>query len=160
VRLIWGVAAVLVTAAGSALANPAPRVSTGVDIALELDLDLVPMPRVRPSLGKQLQQKMTLWTNELGAHLNLLTGDMLDMRFDVTSKRGWLRVGALSSRGGFVMSGRVKVRGTVARIKPRLTLALRSSSLELELPAIEVATQNVQGERSVELRVPIFEGRF
>lgn len=145
---------------GLAAANPAPRVSTGVDIALKLDTDLVPVERVQPSLSKRLQQQMTLWTNELGSHLNLLTGDIVDMRFDVRQRRGWLRVGTLSSRGGFVMSGRIKVNGTVARIRPRLTLALRSSSLELELPPIEIATQNVQGERSVELRVPIFEGRF
>lgn len=152
--------ALSLAAAGPAAAEPSPRISTGVDLALRLDVDVVPMRRIRPSLGKQLQNKMTLWTNELGAHLNLLSGDMLDMRFDVRHKRGWLRVGALSSRGGFVINGRVKVRGSVARIRPKLTLALRDSSFELQLPPIEIATQSVRGERSVEVRLPIFEGTF
>ena len=150
----------LALTSSSAAADPSPRLSTGVDLALRLDEELVPSTRVRPSLGKRLQAKMTLWTNELGAHLNVLTGDMVDMRFDVLEKRGWLRVGTVSSRGGFAFSGRVRVRGSVARIRPRLTLALRDSSLELELPPVEIATQNVQGERSVEVRLPIFEGRF
>lgn len=159
-RVALGVVTALVVASGAAFAEPAPKIDTGFDIALKLDLDLVPIERVRLSLGKRLQQQMTLWTNEFGSRLNLLTGDMVDMRFDVRGKRGWLRVGTLSSRGGFMINGRVRIRGTVARIKPRLTLALRSTSLDLELPAIEIASQNVQGERSVELRVPIIEGRF
>lgn len=142
-----------------ALAEPSPRITTGVDLALRLDHNLVPV-RVRPSLGKQLENKMTLWTNELGDHLNALTGDMLDMHFDVRHRRGWLRIGSVSSRGGFLFRGRIKIRGTVARIRPKLTLALRDSSLELELPPIEIASQNVRGERSVEVRLPIFEGRF
>lgn len=155
-------AAVILATAGPAAADPgARRHRDAADRALDhaLELRLARLAR-RPSLGHQLQAKLSLWGNELGDQLQLLTLDLVDLDFDVLSRRADLRLGTVTQRVGFLINGHIQMRGNVARIKTRLTLGLEDSHFELDLPTFEVASQSVQGERSVELRVPILEGSF
>lgn len=143
-------------AAQPARAEPEPE---SLSLDLELDGELARLAG-RPSLGRQLKTKLTLWGNELGSHLNLLTMDLLDLELDVHLRHANLRLGTVTPRLGFRLAGDIQMRGDVARVKTRLTLGLRQRTLELDLPTFEIASQSVEGERSVELRLPILEGSF
>ena len=133
----------------------------GADITkLQLEAELRSSSAAKKSLGRHVTDKLTLWGNEVGGHVNLLTLDMVDMRFNARKRRAAIRVGALAERLGLQINGDIKVRSNVARVKSSIALGLNGRSFRLDLPVFEVVSQNVRGERSVELRLPIIEGRF
>lgn len=133
----------------------------GADVGeLQLEAELRTSASKKKSLGRHLTDKITLWGNELGTHVNVLTLDMVDMRFNARQRRAAIRVGALAEQLGLRINGDIKVRSNVARVKSSIALGLRGRNLRFDLPVFEVVSQNVLGERSVELRLPIIEGRF
>jgi len=160
------VAAALAGTAGLAHADFGPSESEGdaapgavvADLQLEASLDA--RTGLKRSVGYHLTEKATLWSNELGTHLNMLTMDLVDLNFDVRKRRANVRVGALTDSGGLRIDGRIKVRSNVARIQSSLALGLRGQTYQIDLPVFEVVTQDVGGERSVELRLPIIYGHF
>ena len=133
----------------------------GADVAdLELEADLEAHMDAKKSLGRHLTDKLTLWSNELGTHVNMLTLDLVDLQFDMQRRNAHVRVGALSENVGLRVAGNIRVRANVARIRSSLALAIRGQRYRFELPVFEVTSQDVGGERSVEVRVPIVFGRF
>jgi hypothetical protein len=162
VRLVLAAAMAMTLGVPSAAADPVVRaeiVPAGLDLGVDLQLQIKTRTK-KPSLGRRVKTQLTLWSNELGAHLNVLTLDLVDLRFDVARRHAAVRLGGLSPRLGFLVDGDIVVRRGVARVQTRLTLGLEGKTLELDLPAFELASQNVQGERSVEVRLPVFEGTF
>jgi hypothetical protein len=122
-------------------------------------LEVPEVPR-KPSLKVQVTRNLTLLGDELGFHLSTLTADLVRFRFDFEKKYGRFKVGGGGDSFLFQLDGDVEVHGSVARIRSRLDLGLGGERLSLDLPEMDLATQTVAGERAVELRLPIFEGRF
>ncbi len=148
-------------AAGLAEADMGPPADGGpIGARLELHASLDSRAGHKKSMGRHLTDKLTLWSNELGSHLNLLTVDMIDFHFDVRKRYANVRIGGLSDGTGVQVDGDIKVRHNVARIRSKLALGVRGQTLRFELPVFEVTSQDVGGQRSVELRLPIIEGTF
>lgn len=157
VRLAVITALVALGGSTTAVADPPVDDADPIDINLDFRLSRARKPL---SLSRHMTDKLTLWSNEIGGHLSLLTLDLVDMRFDVRRRHAALRLGALSPDVGLRLDSAIIVRGNVARVNASLALAVAGRRLELEIPTFEVVTQNVRGERSVEVRVPLIEGRF
>jgi hypothetical protein len=124
---------------------------------------LIDAPRItpRPSLSARVKGNLTLMTGQLGLHVSNLTADLVRFNFDFARKFGQFKVGGGASDSFlFRIDGDVEVHGSVARITSRLDLGIGGERLTIDLPDMDLATQTVAGERAVELRLPVFEGRF
>jgi hypothetical protein len=121
-----------------------------------------PIPAATP-LSAHVAKKLTLAGDQVGAHLNALTLDLVDVHFDFASRTGQFRIGATGDGGGrfaFRLDGDAIVRHGITRISPRIDLSLGGNRWVLDLPDVEVVPPGVDGARATELRLPIFEGRF
>jgi hypothetical protein len=132
--------------------------------ALEASADrLVESPTLGPrlKLSTKIQANLNQYTNDAAFQLSNLTMGMLDMRFDLQSKRARLNLG-----GGDPDSFRLHLDSDVligkgrARIQARVELAIAGHSLEVEVPDLDLDTENVSGERAVMLSLPLVEGNF
>ena len=110
-----------------------------------------------PSLETHITDRLTWLGNTLGEHLDLLSGDMVQLRFDGRHRRGHFRLG-----GGTVSALQIQVDGDVqfddanARVRARIDLALRGHLLHLDLPDFEMSPAEYRGEHGVQVQLPVF----
>jgi hypothetical protein len=113
------------------------------------------------TLEQRLTRNFTLLSNEMGLHLRNLSGEVIDMKFDLGGRRAKINLGG--GDGGHLrlrLHSSVIMHGKIARIATKVDLALFGKPLQLELPEFEIVPQTLDGRSWVELRVPIVEGRF
>jgi hypothetical protein len=122
---------------------------------------LTPAIPKRRSLGGRVVDNLTLIGDGLGLHVSALTADLVRFDFDFAKKHGRFKVGG-GTGDSFLLrvDGDVRVHGSVARITSRVDLGLAGEQFSFQLPDVDLATQSVQGERAVELRLPLLEGKF
>ena len=114
-------------------------------------------PRLK--LSEQITDELTELGNLLGAHLDVLSSDMLGVRFDGRRRLARVRLGG-ADRGERLLTlrfaGDVHFTAGVARIQARLDLGVAGHVMQLELPDVEMAPASYRGERGVEVRLPLF----
>ncbi len=120
----------------------------------------LPEPVARVSLKDRVTRNLTLMSNEMGLHVKTLTGEMIDMTFDVRGRKARLKLNAGSESLLLNLDSKIVMRGKIARVSTTLDLSLFGESLTLDLPDFELVPQSWQGQRWIEFRVPIIEGRF
>ncbi len=120
----------------------------------------LPEPVARVSLKDRVTKNLTLMSNEMGLHMKNLTGDMVDMTFDVKARKARLKLNAGSESLSLNLDSKVVMHGKIARVSTTLDLGLFGDTLSLDLPDFELVPQSWQGQRWVEFRVSIIEGRF
>lgn len=116
-------------------------------------------PRLK--LSARVKANLNQYSNEAAFQLSEMTLGMLDMRFDLKRKGAHLNLG-----GGDPESFRLRIDSNVligkgrARIQARLDLAIAGHRWAVEVPDLDLDTENVSGERAVMLSLPLIEGKF
>lgn len=120
----------------------------------------VPMGN-RLKLSQQITDQLTELGNFIGTHVNVLSDDMLGLRFDGRHRRARVRLGTGEGQYlRFKLDSRWHFSAGKARIQTRVNLGLGTHELNLELPDMEMLPASVYGERGVEVRLPLFERRW
>lgn len=133
----------------------------GTARADDLTDDAVPAAPAELSMAYQLQEHLQVWGNELGTHLNTLSFNLVDMRFDAFARRAKLRLGGeLGSQLSLRINGDIHFQHGLARVKTRVELGVVGHRFNVELPEFEMVPQSWAGERWVEVRLPLLEGHF
>ncbi|HTM22858.1 MAG TPA: hypothetical protein VL172_20185 [Kofleriaceae bacterium] len=121
----------------------------------------LPPPPAQLSMSYQLREHLTLYGNELGAHLSTLSFNLVNFKFDGFDQRARLRLGGqLGSQLSLRIDGDVHFQHGLARVKTRVELGIVGRQLKLELPDFEMVPRSFGGERWVEVRLPLLEGTF
>jgi hypothetical protein len=112
-------------------------------------------------LSQQLTDQLTELGNLIGTHVNLLSDDMLGLRFDGRNRRARLRLGTGEGQYlRFKLDSDWHFAHGRARIQARLDLGVGDRSFRLELPDLEMVPASYRGDRGVEVRLPLFERRW
>jgi hypothetical protein len=113
------------------------------------------------TMSQQLTDYFTELGNTLGQHVDLLSADMIGMRFDGRRRKAYVRVGMgdeqyLTLR----IASDVQFSQGAARINTRVDLTVAGRGLHLELPEVEMVPTEFHGDRGVAVRLPIFKRTF
>ena len=113
------------------------------------------------SLEDQITDRLTLLGNELGKHLDLLSGDMFQLTVDCRHRRARVRLGAGDDEHfAFRFAGDIQFDDVNAHIDARIDLAFHGHLLHLELPALEMSPAAYRGDYGVEVKLPLFVRKF
>lgn len=113
------------------------------------------------TLSQQLTDQLTLLGNTLGHHLDVLSNDMLSLRFDGRRRRAYVRLGGGDAQYlTFRLASDVHFTEGLARVRLRVDLAIAGRALRLRLPDVEMTPTEYQGERGVVVRLPLFRRNF
>jgi hypothetical protein len=118
-------------------------------------------PGQRLKLSQQITDELTELGNFIGSHVNVLSDDMLGMKFD--GRRRYARIRLGTGQGEFLrfrFDSDWHFQQGKARINARVDLGIGSHQFHLELPDMEMVPASVRGERGVEIRLPIIERRW
>lgn len=115
----------------------------------------------RLKLSQQITDELTELGNFLGTHINVLSDDILAMKFDGRNRYARIRLG--TGEGDYLRfrldSDWYFMKGK-ARVQARLDVGIGTHQLHLELPDIDMVPASYRGERGVEIRLPIYERRW
>lgn len=116
----------------------------------------------RLTLSQQITDQLTELGNTLGHHLDVLSSELVGVRFDGRKRRARLRFGSTTSERylTFKLAGDVHFTEGVARVQAQLHVGIAGHIMELELPDFEMAPASYRGERGVEIRLPLFKRQF
>jgi len=121
----------------------------------------IPAPPSTLTLSQRMTENLSLLGNELGEHLNALSFDVVQMRFDVRERKARLKLAAGDDEHlSLKVDSKIRFRSGYARIHARIDLHIVGQHLSLELPEFEMVPRSYQGEHYVEVRLPLFERRF
>lgn len=113
------------------------------------------------SLSQQILDHINDVTNTIGYHLDILSHDMLTLKMDLRRRRAYVRVGGGDEQYlTFRLASDVLFTDGLARINTRIDLAFRGRKLQLELPETEILPTSYNGDRGVEIRLPLFRRRW
>ncbi len=137
--------------------------TAGEAVAEKESNHLLAKPLIAPRLKLSAAVKANLnqYSNEAAFQLGEMTMGMLDMRFDLQKKRARVNFG-----GGDPESFRLHIDSDViigkgrARVQARVDLAIAGIRWQVEVPDVDLDTENVSGERAVMLTLPLIEGAF
>ena len=125
------------------------------------EADGLPPPPIELSMSYQLKERLTLYSGELGQHLNALSFNLVDFDFNAHTRRAKLRLGGeLGTQLSLRIDGDVRFQHGLARVATRVELGVVGRQFRLELPDFEMVPRTWAGERWVEVRLPLLEGRF
>lgn len=116
-------------------------------------------PRV--TLSQQMLDKMNLWSAELGYRLNRLSLETVQWNFDARKRRA--RIGfdsGHSHRLSLQLDSDIIFKGGYARIKTRINLGIVGANVDVDLPAVDLIPRSYDGQRYVEVRLPLLRGTF
>ena len=146
-----------------ALATVTPSIAHADD-SIELALserwhDVPPSQRLR--LSVQITDGLTELGNFVGTHVNVLSDDILMMKFDGRKRYARIRFG--TGEGQYLRfkfdSDWYFAKGK-ARVQARVDLGIGTHDFHLELPDIDMVPASYRGDRGVEVRLPLFERRW
>jgi hypothetical protein len=119
------------------------------------------VPEPSETLYQRIASHLTDLSDGLNLHLHTLSLDLVDMRLDFRARRVHLRLGGGDHRRfALRLDGDVMFQRSGARVHARVELALAGHRMTLQLPAFDMVPRSYEGERYVEVRVPLIEGRF
>jgi len=121
----------------------------------------VPEPQPTLSLSERMTRNLTLIGDEVGQHLNAMSFELLDLRFDVRKKNAQLKLAAgddehLSLR----VDSDIQFQSGYARVRAKIDLHVVGQRLSLELPEFDMVPRSYAGERYVEVRLPLIQHSF
>jgi hypothetical protein len=117
--------------------------------------------KLERSYSQQIADRLTWLGNELDHHVGKLSFDRFAIRVDGRERRARIRVGKGS--GGAVslrIDGDVVFDRGLARVDTRIGLSINGHDMQFVLPNIELVPSSYNGEKYVEVRVPLLSGDF
>lgn len=115
----------------------------------------------RLRLSQQITDELTELGNFIGTHINVLSDDILGMKFD--GRRRYARIRFGTGEGQYLRfkfdSDWYFTKGK-ARVQARVDLGIGQHQFHLELPDIDMVPASYHGERGVEIRLPLVERRW
>jgi hypothetical protein len=131
--------------------------------------DDLPMDKQWPALphyhetsdSDQIADHLSDIGNTMGAHLDQLSHDVLQIHVDGRAQRARMRIG-----GGnphyleFRVDSDWHFAEGKARVAARVELGLAGHELNVQLPAMDLSTDNYHGESMVQVNVPLLERHF
>ena len=142
------------------IASPVAHADENVQLALSDRWQEVP-PSQRLKLSTQITDELTELGNFIGTHVNVLSDDILMMRFD--GRRRYARIRFGTGQGQYLRfkfdSDWYFARGK-ARVAARVDLGIGKHDFHLELPEMDMVPASYRGERGVEIRLPLYERRW
>ena len=113
------------------------------------------------TLAQQLTDSLTELGNTLGYHLDMLSADMLALRFDGRHRRARVKFGMVDSEYvTFKFDSLVQFSDGMARIQAHLDLGIAGHILHVDMPDMEMLPTEYHGERGIQLRVPLYQRYF
>lgn len=110
--------------------------------------------------AEKVAEGVTELGDEIDAHLGALSAGVVSLKFDGRSRQIHLGFDLEGENASFKFRSDVVVRGGVARIDARIDLRLVGRHVHVELPDVEVVPRSYDGDRYVEVRLPLLTGRF
>ena len=118
-------------------------------------------PSQRLKLSDQITDQLTELGNFIGTHVNVLSDDILMMKFDGRRKYARIRFGtAQDTYLRFNFDSDWYFAQGKARVQARVDLGIGTHQFHLELPDIDMVPASYRGDRGVEVRLPLFERRW
>jgi hypothetical protein len=117
-------------------------------------------PTFRGITAAKVAEGVTELGDEIDAHLGALSAGVVSLKFDGRSRQIHLGFDLEGDNASFKFRSDVVVRGGVARIDARIDLRLVGRHVHVELPDVEVVPRSYDGDRYVEVRLPLLTGRF
>ena len=112
------------------------------------------------SYSQRIKQGLSEMSLTLNQHFDKLSGSMLNLKFDLTQRTGNFHLGGGDSEFGLRIASDIKFERGYANFKTTLDLAVAGESYKLELPEVDMVPRSLDGERFVEVRMPLLKGRF
>lgn len=122
--------------------------------------DIGDLDPIRPKVSEQIADSVTELGQEIDAHLGALSAGVVTLRFDGRSRQIHLGFDLEGDNASFKFRSDVHVRGGVARVDARIDLRLVGRHVHVELPDVEVIPRSYEGDRYVEVRIPLLTGHF
>ena len=114
-----------------------------------------------PKWSWRLAEKMTLAGDELGLHLRAITFNSLDMNFDGHKRIAHLRMQAGEAKKvALGIDSDVAFKSGYARVNATIKFGIAGKTWKLELPEFDMVPRSYDGERYVELRLPVIDFSF
>lgn len=117
--------------------------------------------RSQTAMSEVIVDQLTELGNQLGYHLDVVSMELIALKFDGRRRRMHLGLGA-GDRGylSFRFDSDLHFVDGLARVTARIDLAIAGKTLELSLPEVELEPTSYRGERGVEVRLPLINRRF
>ena len=114
-----------------------------------------------PKWSWRLAEKMTLAGDSLGLHLRAITFNSLDMNFDGHKRIAHLRMQAGEAKKvALGIDSDVAFKSGYARVNATIKFGIAGKTWKLELPEFDMVPRSYDGERYVELRLPVIDFSF
>jgi hypothetical protein len=119
-------------------------------------------PSQRLKLSDQITDHLTELGNFIGSQVNLLSDDILMMRFDGRRRYARIRlgVGEQDTYLRFKLDSDWYFTEGKARVQACVHLGIGTHEFHLELPDVDMVPATYRGDRGVEIRLPLFERRW
>ena len=111
--------------------------------------------------GDQLTDHLTELGNQIGEHLDLLSHDYFRIHVDGRAQRARMRLGGGNPRYlAFRVDSDWHFAEGKARVAAKLELGLAGHEINVQLPAMDLSTDNYHGEGMVQVNIPVLERHF
>jgi hypothetical protein len=139
-------------------------VSSGAyaDEAAPMEKQWPGLPHVHEvEIGDQITDHLTDLGNMIGDHVDLLSHDYFRIHVDGRAQRARMRIGGGNAHYlQFRVDSDWHFAEGKARVAARVQLALAGHELDVQLPAMDLSTDNYHGESMVQVNVPLLERHF
>jgi hypothetical protein len=117
--------------------------------------------KIQRSYSQQIADRLTWLGEEMDEHFGKLSFDRVAIRVDGRARRAKIRLG--KGDGGMLsmrIDSDIKFANGLARVNARIDLSINGHRVSLDLPKVELVPSSYQGERYLEVRIPLIEGSF
>lgn len=134
-------------------------IDTSGDVAV-MDTSAVP-ERLARSYSQQIEDRLTWLGDQMDAHFGRLSLDEVAFKFDGREHRAKIRLGKgdgklLSMR----IDGDVKFEHGLAHVDAAINLSINGYQMHLDLPQVDLVPSSYEGEKYLEVRIPLIKGTF
>ena len=113
------------------------------------------------SLEDQITDHLSEIGNQIGAHMNVLSDDLMALKVDGRHNRARLRIGGGDAHFlNFKIDSDWLFADGKAHVKARLDLGVAGHQVKLELPDMDLSHDNWHGQDLVQVNVSVLERRF
>jgi len=135
------------------------KIDTSGDLAV-MDTSATPKKLGR-TYTEQIEDRLTWLGDQMDAHFGRLSLDEVAFKFDARERRAKIRLGKgdgklLSMR----IDGDVKFENGLAHVDAAINLSINGYEMHLDLPQVDLVPSSYQGERYLEVRIPLIKGTF